>query len=108
MIKHFLLAGVLSLISINVFAWGSLGHRTAAKVAWAYLDQDTRAKVLTMLNGSDIASAATWPDQARGTPEWKYSIWFHFEKAPDDVNYLDNLKRQDPGLRRLGGLIEAL
>jgi len=108
MIKHFLVAGVLSLISINVFGWGSIGHRASAKVAWAYLDQETREKVLTMLNGGDIAAASTWPDSARGKPEWKFSIWFHFEKAPDNVTYLDNLKSQDPGLRRLGGLLEAL
>ena len=108
MIKHFLVVGVLSLMSLNVFGWGSLGHKTSGKVAWALLDQDTRAKVLTMLNGDDIAAAAVWPDVARGNAEWKFSIWFHFEKAPDNFTYLDNLKRQDPGLRRLGGLIEAL
>jgi hypothetical protein len=108
MIKHFLVVGVLSLLSLNVFGWGSLGHRTTGKVAWAFLDQDTRTKVLDMLNGGDIADAAVWPDQARGNAEWKFSIWFHFEKAPDNVSYLDNLKRQDPGLRHLGGLIETL
>jgi len=108
MIKHFLAVGVLSVLSLNAFGWGALGHRTSAKVAWAYLDQDTRTKVMDMLNGGDIADGAVWPDQARGNAEWKFSIWFHFEKAPDDVTYLDNLKRQEPGLRRLGGLIETL
>ncbi len=108
MIKHFLVVGVLSVFSLNVFGWGSLGHKTTAKVAWALLDSDTQSKVATMLNGSNIADASVWPDAARGNPEWKYSIWYHFEKAPDNVSYLDNLRSQDQGLRKLGGLLEAL
>ncbi|MGZ3691460.1 MAG: S1/P1 nuclease [Pseudobdellovibrio sp.] len=108
MIKHFLVAGVLSIFSLNVFGWGALGHKTTGKVAWALLDSDTQSKVLKMLNGGDIADAAVWPDVARGGAEWKFSIWYHFEKAPDNVTYLQNLQNQDPGLRKLGGLIEAL
>ena len=108
MIRHYLVAGVLFISSLNAFGWGAVGHKVTGKVAWAYLDQQTRAKVLDMLNGGDLADASIWPDVARGNPEWKFSIWYHFEKAPDNVNYLDNLRKQDPGYRRLGGLIEAL
>jgi hypothetical protein len=107
MIRHFLVLGVLSLLTVNAFGWGSIGHRTSAKVAWGVLDKDTQAKVLTMLNGGDLSDASVWPDSARARPEWKFSIWFHFEKAPDDVTYLENLKSQNPD-RRSGGLIEAL
>ena len=35
-------------------------------------------------------------------------MWYHFEKAPDNYTYLDNLKRQDDRTRKLGGLLEAL
>ena len=109
MIKHFLVVGVLSLVTIqNAFGWGSLGHKTSANVAWAYLDKNTQNKVLEMLNGGDLADASVWPDAARGNPEWKFSMWYHFEKAPDNFTYLDNLKRQDDRTRKLGGLLEAL
>lgn len=109
MIKHFLVVGVLSLITIqNAFGWGSLGHKTSAKIAWAYLDKTTQSKVLEMLNGGDLSEASVWPDAARANPEWKFSMWYHFEKAPDNFTYLDNLKRQDDRTRKLGGLLEAL
>jgi hypothetical protein len=109
MIKHFLVVGVLSLITIqNAFGWGSLGHKTSAKIAWAYLDKNTQEKVLEMLNGGDLSEASVWPDAARANPEWKFSMWYHFEKAPDNFTYLDNLKRQDDRTRKLGGLLEAL
>ncbi len=108
MIKHVLVVGVLSLSSMMAWGWGAVGHKTSAKVAWALMDKATQAQVLEMLNGGDIADASIWPDAARGNAEWKFSIWYHFEKAPDNYTYLDNLKRQEPGLRQLGGLVEAL
>lgn len=109
MIKHFLVVGVLSLITIqNAFGWGSVGHKTSAKIAWAFLDKTTQNKVLEMLNGGDLSDASVWPDAARANPEWKFSMWYHFEKAPDNFTYLDNLKRQDDRTRKLGGLLEAL
>ncbi len=108
MIKHVLVVGVLSFTSLVALGWGAVGHKTTAKVAWAVMDQDTKSKVLEMLNGGDIADASIWPDAARGNAEWKFSIWYHFEKAPDNYTYLDNLKRQDDRTRSVGGLIEAL
>lgn len=108
MIKHILVWGVLLFYSVNAMAWGHIGHKASAKVAWAFLDSSTQAKLLEMLKGGDIADASVWPDVARGNAEWKYSIWYHFEKAPDNYTYLDNLKRLDPNLKKLGGLIEAL
>lgn len=108
MIKHFLVVGVLSLISVNAMAWGALGHKTSAKVAWAYLDRETQQRVIELLNGSSVADASVWPDAARANAEWKFTIWYHFEKAPDNYTYLDNLKRQDDRTRKLGGLLEAL
>jgi hypothetical protein len=109
MIKHFLVVGVLSLVTIqNAFGWGAVAHKATAKIAWAYLDQDTQNKVLEMLNGGDLADASVWPDAARANPEWKFTMWYHFEKAPDNYTYLDNKKRQDDRTRKLGGLLEAL
>lgn len=96
------------MIAQQAWSWGSLGHKTSANIAWNYLDADTKAKVTTLLNGQSLAEAAVWADAARANKEWKFTIWFHFEKAPDNFSYLDNLKRQSPDTRKLGGLVEAL
>ena len=106
--KHFLMVAILSLFSQAVWSWGALAHKASADVAWSYLDSDTRAKVSALLNGGNIADASVWPDAARANAEWKFTIWFHFEKAPDNYTYLDNLKRQDDYTHKVGGLIEAL
>lgn len=98
----------LLIFNQKLYAWGSLAHRTSAEIAWQILDVETKKKVNSILQNDDFIQASTWADSARGNPEWKFSIWYHFEKAPDNYSYLENLKRQDTRTHQLGGLIEAL
>ena len=109
--KSFLKAVILFggfFVSLQAWSWGALAHKASAHVAWTFLDKTTQQKITELLNGGTIAEAAVWPDAARANPEWKFTIWYHFEKAPDNYTYLDNLKRQDDRTRKLGGLLEAL
>ena len=106
--KTFLAAVFVLLGSQSAFSWGQLGHKTAAQIAWTFLDKETRSKVDQVLKGQSLPEVSVWADSARALPEWKFTIWYHFEKAPDNYTYLDNLKRQDEKYRKLGGLLEAL
>ncbi len=109
--KHFLMMAIFalsSLVTSQAWSWGALAHKASAKVAWNFLDQQSKDKITEILDGGTIADAAVWPDAIRANPEWKFTIWYHFEKAPDNFTYLDNLKRQDDRTRKLGGLLEAL
>lgn len=90
------------------FAWGTLGHKTSAQIAWTLLDKNTRAKVQEILKNQTLPEISTWADATRALPEWKFTVWYHFEKAPDNYTYLDNLKRQDDKYNKLGGVIEAM
>lgn len=107
--KHVLIPFFFVLtISSQVLGWGANAHKAAAKIAWAYLDPQTRAAATEILNGTSMEYASVWADSARANREWGFTIWYHFEKAPDNYTYLDNLRRQDERQRKLGGLIEAL
>lgn len=106
--KKLLALAVCFLLSEQAWSWGALAHKASANVAWNFLDTDTRNKVIAILNGGNISDAAVWPDAARANSEWKFTIWYHFEKAPDNMTYLDNLRRQTDSVRKLGGLLEAL
>ncbi len=109
--KHFLMTVIFSVGFLGpsqAWSWGALAHKASAKVAWHFLDFSTKEKVTELLNGGTISDAAVWADSARANPEWKFTIWYHFEKAPDNYTYLDNLIRQDDRTRKLGGLLEAL
>lgn len=106
--KTFVFCILILCLSQNAFCWGTLGHKTAAQIAWTLLDRDTRAKVQSSLNQQSLTEIATWADAARAKNEWKFTVWYHFEKAPDNYTYVDNLKRQDDKYKKLGGLVEAL
>lgn len=106
--KHFFFVVVALLFTEKVWSWGALGHRTSAQIAWTLLDQNTKNKVNEILHNQNFADVSLWADSARAEQQWKFTVWYHFEKAPDNYTYLDNLKRQDDNYRKIGGLIEAL
>jgi hypothetical protein len=106
--KTVLLSLVLLFFGQNAFCWGTLGHKTSAQIAWNLMDSQTRTKLTQILNNQNFSEISTWADSARSQAEWKFTVWYHFEKAPDNYTYLDNLQRQDDKYRKLGGLLEAL
>lgn len=106
--RIFILSLIL-LIAVPSFAWGPLGHQAAAQIAWEMLDARTKAKVSQLLKNQPMAEVSTWADKVRAeNPEWKFTVWYHFEKAPDSVTYLNNLRSQDAETHKKGGLVEAL
>jgi hypothetical protein len=99
---------LVNIIAAQVFAWGNLGHYSSASIAWQLLDTTTKSKVNRLLKNQDFVKVSTWADAARATPEWKFSMWYHFEKIHDKTSYLESLSQQDPDSQKLGGLIQAL
>ena len=61
-----------------------------------------------LLGGQSLADVANWADAIRGGDDFDGSIWYHFEKIPDGVGYLDNLKALEPWQRQKGGLVAAI
>ncbi len=106
--KHLVTMVLILFLNQQAWAWGTLGHQTAAKIAWDILDSDIKEKITEILDGEDFVKSSTWADSARANQEWKFTVWYHFEKAPDNYTYLNNLKRQSDSQRKLGGLIQAL
>ncbi|GAA0916999.1 S1/P1 nuclease [Luteibacter anthropi] len=52
-------------------AWGDIGHRIVAELAWRQLDPSAKAEVERLLkaDGSDsLADVASWPDKLRDMP----------------------------------------
>jgi hypothetical protein len=69
---------VLLLIGV-IHAWGDLGHRTVAKVAYKFLSPATKQYldgILAYGDNRDISDAAVWPDQIKYfrpyTAPWHY------------------------------------
>jgi hypothetical protein len=60
------------------FAWGSIGHRIIAEIAFRNLDDQTKTNVLAYLNGMSIEEAANWMDEVRGDPAFDYMRPYHY------------------------------
>lgn len=84
------LAILLTLIILptTTFAWGSKGHALVAEVAFNYMDENTKKKVLKYLDGMTIEDAANWMDDVKKDHSYDYMKSYHyvnFEKGESVV-----------------------
>lgn len=87
MSRRFALTVFVSLLlaAPAAMAWGPLGHRVVAALAWRQLNPTARAAVEKLLHGSQwdsLADVATWPDDIRHMPQyqrlWKRTRRMHY------------------------------
>ncbi|KAI0790376.1 S1/P1 nuclease-domain-containing protein [Abortiporus biennis] len=91
------LSGVIGLANIpGVYGWGAAGHEIVATIAQIYLHPAVLADVCSILypgssaNSSSneppcyISKVATWADQVRRSPQYRYTGVLHYIGAKDD------------------------
>ncbi|RDZ26966.1 S1/P1 nuclease [Lysobacter silvisoli] len=88
MIRALLLALLLTL-PLNALAWGPLGHRLVALLAWDELTPQVRADIQALLAGEadpTLAGVANWADELRANdPELgKASAKWHYVNIAQD------------------------
>ena len=82
-ISHFLMVAIATLASASAAAWGDLGHKVTALVAYRHMTPKARLALDAMLAGDrdtltppDFASRATWADRYRNahreTAAWHF------------------------------------
>ena len=78
-----------------VSAWGAIGHRVVARIAWALMTPTARTQAATLLDGGQDAfvAAGTWADDVRSTRPETYN--WHFVDIPVDQPRYD-AKRDCP------------
>jgi len=89
----------LSFALIVILAsWGAKGHRAIATIAEKHLLANTKAIVLSYLNGDSITDAATWADEIRDDQQYKNTGSWHFLNLPLGLNkdqFTDFVIKQD-------------
>jgi hypothetical protein len=100
--------GLSSLISIQAFGWGRIGHSTVGQVADHYLLPEVKIELSKILNGQSLASVANWPDQIKSDPAWKHTSSYHFQDLPDGESFMDNLKTLSHEDQMKGGVVEGI
>lgn len=87
------LLAIALLIPVPVAAWGPLGHRLIAGLAWDGMTPEARAEALALLEGEDdptLAGVANWADQLRAEdPDLgrRSARWHYVNIAEDDCHY---------------------
>jgi hypothetical protein len=82
-----LLALAVPAFASTAVAWGDIGHRIVAELAWRQLDPSAKAEVERLLkaDGSDsLPDVASWPDHLRNDPDQK-----ELGKATGKLHYMD-------------------
>ena len=94
-IRVAILITITTVISINSFAWGLLGHRIVGQIAESYLTRRAQKEVRNILGGESVAMSSNWADFIKSNPAYNYLYNWHFInlKAGLDSttvkNYLD-------------------
>lgn len=108
-IASVLLMGVLLAVAVPAVAWGSLGHRLVAALAWDELNPRARAEIRVLLVGESdptLPGIASWADELRANdPDLgKRSAPWHY------VNIAEHDCRYDAALACRGGdcVVEAI
>ncbi|WP_339767688.1 S1/P1 nuclease [uncultured Paraglaciecola sp.] len=81
---------VVATFSVNVLAWGQIGHRITGAIAQQHLTPHAQAEVSALLPNEDLAEAATYPDEMRSNPEvfWQETAGpYHYVTIPEGKTY---------------------
>jgi hypothetical protein len=77
-------------------------------IAEAHLTPQAQSAVQKLLGQDSLADVANWADSVRGNGTYHQTVWYHYEKIPDGVSYLANLKALPDWQRQKGGVVAAI
>lgn len=104
----FAISLAINLTPQKSFAWGSLGHKVTGQVAENMLLPKVKQRVREVLDGQTLPAVTNWADSLKQFPEWKFAVWYHFEKIVDNGDYLETLNGYTQDRRRLGGIVTVI
>lgn len=96
------------IISQTVCAWGVLGHRTVATIAFKYLSPQAKEQMGILLNNQDPADASTWADEIKGSPKWAHTKAYHYAGVENRQSYLDSIHQQASSRQAHGDVVTAI
>ncbi|MES2604181.1 MAG: S1/P1 nuclease [Pseudomonadota bacterium] len=87
----------LMMVADAALAWGTKGHRIIGMLAQDRLTATAETQVTALLEGSDLATAATWADEMRSSQDnaafWSdYAATWHYVNIPAGSDYLSSPK----------------
>jgi len=81
-----LVVAFFALQSMNVFAWGTTGHRVIAELAERNLSKKAKKQLKEIIGQQQLAYWANWPDFLKSDPAWKFSDSWHYINLPGNLD----------------------
>ncbi|MCM1318960.1 MAG: S1/P1 nuclease [Muribaculaceae bacterium] len=72
---------------LMAFGWGQKGHDTVAHIAERHLTPRTAAVIDSLFQGKSMVYWANWLDNASHTPQYDYSLTWHYKNIDADETY---------------------
>jgi hypothetical protein len=83
----------LLLISVIGLAYGPIGHRAVAKIAYDELKPKAKKQIDDLLGREGLIYSSTWADEVRSDPDnYKYSYPWHYQNLAEGMS-TDDLKK---------------
>ena len=103
-----LAAGLLVFV-VNGYSWGQKGHDVTCAVAQNHLTRKAKKQISDILDGKSIVYWANWMDNASHTPEYKYTLTWHYKNIDADETFAQALLNENGDVvRAINEQIEAL
>lgn len=106
MVKRILL--LITMLPSLAYSWGPTGHRVVGLLAESRLNPHTQQAVQKLLGKETLSDVANWADSLKSTGQYKRAVWYHFEKIPDNLSYLENLAALPQWQQQKGGVVTVI
>lgn len=74
------------LTSITLISWGFKGHKAVATIAENHLNKNVKDVITVLLDNHSMSDVASWADEVRNDPTYKYTASWHFLNLPLGLN----------------------
>lgn len=87
---------IFTTASATAFGWGQKGHDTVAYIAECHLTPAAKSVIDSLLDGKSLVYWANWLDNASHTPQYEYSITWHYKNVDENKTF-DNMPLCETG-----------
>lgn len=82
-------------VSLHVFGWGMIGHRTVGQVAEKHLSKKASKKINEILDGESLAVVSNWMDDIKSDDAYDHTHAWHWVTIPDGQTYEESEKNPE-------------
>ncbi|MDO3627543.1 S1/P1 nuclease [Mucilaginibacter sp. BT774] len=84
--KRYICLSIAAIWSMTLISWGFKGHKAVATIAEYHLNKNVKDAIDVLLDKQPMGDVASWADEVRNDPKYKYTASWHFLNLPLGLN----------------------